>query len=172
MPEAVAVSVAKAVVAQIVAARSTLSKEFTLERSYADWEKPLDTMEDLALRESDKLRVDVVGHMTEQTAALSSRTSVQIITPIDIAVREKFGPDKQDDDTGRIELARVDELMLLTQELYLMFMPQRLTSFPGAVWDAANGGTKILAAPVKAHLRDLRQFTGLIRVVFRADVNV
>ena len=122
----------------------------------------------MALRDEDKLRVDVVGHMTEQTAELAARGGkVGLVNPVDIAVRKKFGPDKQCDDTGDVAIAAIDELILLVQQLYLMFMPIRLTDFPHSVWDGENGGTKILVAPDRRHLRDLRQFTGLIRVYFK-----
>lgn len=145
-----------------------LAQKFTLVRSYADWEFDAENQDDLALREEDKLRVDVVGHMTEQTAELAARGGkVSLVIPVDIAVRKRLGPDKQCEDTGEIAIGVVDELMLLVQQIYLMFMPIRLTDFPHSVWDGENGGTKILVAPDRRHLRDLRQFTGLIRVYFK-----
>ena len=119
----------------------------------------------------DVLRVDVVGHMTEQTVELGTRGGkAALVIPVDIAVRQRLGRDKQNDDTGLVELEPIDELMLLVQQLYLMFMPIRLTDFAYAVWDGENGGVKILTAPDRRHLRDLRQFTGLIRVYFKAYV--
>lgn len=170
MPEAAAVSVAKAVETQIRAAMEAdeLATRFTLVRSYADWEFDAKTQDDLTLREEEKLRVDVVGHMTEQTVELGTRGGkATIVIPVDIAVRQRLGRDKQDDDTGLVELDPIDELMLLVQQLYLMFMPIRLTNFAYAVWDGENGGVKILTAPDRRHLRDLRQFTGLIRIYFK-----
>jgi hypothetical protein len=162
---AVAVSVADAVVKQIESA--TLSQQVTPRRSYADWELDLSKSDLLEHREADKLHVDVVAQMTEQRVELAARGGrLKYIIPVDIGVRRKFGADKQNDDTGRIDIAEVDALMLLVQELYELFMPQRLTEFPFAVWDGENGGTRILAAPVRDHLRKMRQFTGLIRVVF------
>ncbi len=174
MPEAAAVSVAKAVESQIRSAMEAdeLAAQFTLVRSYADWEFDAKTQDDLALREEDKLRVDVVGHMTEQTVELAARGSkAALVIPVDIAVRRRLGRDKQNDDTGLLELEPIDELMLLVQQLYLMFMPTRPTDFPHSVWDGENGGVKILVAPDRRHLRDLRQFTGLIRVFFKVYVN-
>lgn len=170
MPEAAAVSVAKAVESQIRTAMEAegLVTQFTLVRSYADWEFDAKTQDDLALREEDKLRVDVVGHMTEQTIELAARGGkTALVIPVDIAVRKRLGPDKQDEDTGLPTIDPIDELMLLVQQLYLMFMPIRLTDFTYAVWDGENGGVKILVAPDRRHLRDLRQFTGLIRVFFK-----
>ncbi len=72
MTEAVAVTVAKAVATQIEAARdaNNLSKVFTIERSYADWDKDLTGSDSLELPDESKLRVDVVSHTTLQTAEL------------------------------------------------------------------------------------------------------
>lgn len=173
MPEAAAVSVAKAVESQIRTAMEAdeLATRFTLVRSYADWEFDAKTQDDLVLREEDKLRVDVVGHMTEQKVAMDARGGkVFLVIPVDVAVRKRLGRDKQDDDTGLVELEPIDELMLLVQQLYLMFMQTRLTDFAYAVWDGENGGVKILTAPDRRHLRDLRQFTGLLRIHFKVNL--
>lgn len=170
MADAVSVATAKAVVERIQAA--TLSQQFTLERSYAEWDLELTKLDLLELRESDKLRIDVVAHTTEQETALQTRGGVRYKIPVDIAIRKKFGPDKQNDDTGRIEVEEVDALILLLQEVHLLFVKQRLGDTNLSVWDGENGGTQILAAPIREHLRTLRQFTGLIRIVFRADVTL
>ena len=77
MPDAIAVEVAKAVTAQIAAA--TLSQKFTPERSYAEW--------DVELKDEDRLHVDVVAVTTEQTADLSSQSTVKYLVPVDIGVR-------------------------------------------------------------------------------------
>lgn len=160
MPEAVSVSVAKGVLAMLAAA--TLSKTISPERSYADWEMLLE------LAEEDGLRVDVVAVTTEQKTDLSSRGSSQFLIPIDIAVRRKFGVDRQDDDTGRIEIAEIDALCLLVQEIHELFTPLRLVDFTAGVWQE----NRILVCPIKEHLRLNRQFTGIVRVTFRVDKDV
>ena len=167
---AVCVEVADAVVAMIRNRQFNL--DFVLERSYAEWDLELKELDNLELQESDKLRVDVVAHTTDQEVNLQTRSKVGMIVPVDIAIRRKFGPDKQDPDTGRVLLAEVDALMEFTQKLYLMFMPTRLTSFPDATWDEENGGTTIEVAPMRQHLRELHQFTGIIRVVFKASLEI
>ncbi len=171
MSDAVAVSVAKTVTGMIAAASSagSLSQRFTPERSYADWDLQLELMDLLVLTGCDKLYVDVVTHTVQQSAKLSSRGTIQYVVPIDIAVRRKFGADKQNDDSGRIAIEEIDGLVLLVQELHLMFTKQRLAETNLAIWDAENGGTNILVNPDQKHLRENRQFTGLIRIFFRAD---
>lgn len=155
MSDAVAVAVAKAVTSQIDAA--TLSLAFTPERSYADWE--------LALEDADELHVDVVVVTTELATELSSRGRMKYTVPIDIGVRKRFVTAQQDDDTGRVELAEVDALMLLVEEIHELFASVSLTDYTEATWQE----TKTLVAPLNKHLRENRQFTGIVRVTFRVD---
>jgi len=170
-PEASAVTIAKGVEAMIRAAQFS-QRDFTLERSYADWDVDLKDLDGLVMQEAEKLRVDVVAHTLEQSAKLSSRSTMQFVVPVDIAVRKKFGPDKQDSETGRIRIEELDALMLFLQELHTVFAPVRLTDFKYAAWDEEAGGTKILAGPITGHLRESQQFTGLLRIYFRADLNI
>lgn len=152
---AVVVEVASAVKAMIATAQSTLSQtEFTLERSYADWE--------LELKNASELRVDVAAVINKQRVELGTRGSWDYVIPVDIAVRKRFKDSEWQDENGRAEVASVDALMLLTQNLFELFMPQRLTGFTDGVWES----TEILVAPVTEHLRKHKQFTSVVRVVF------
>ena len=168
MVDASTVAVAKAVEQRIRGELDSESfeHEFTLERGYAAWDLQLNQTDDLELHEVDKLRVDVVAHATQQTVDHSARSVVRRRLPIDIAVRRKFGSDGQDQDSGEIAIERIDELMLLVEQLEDLFIASRLEGFPAAVWDGEGGGTTIVAAPIREHLRGLRQFTAIIRVVF------
>lgn len=169
--DAVQVAVGKAVTNHLLAA--DLSQLATIERSYADWELKLETMDLLELQQDiDKLRIDVVVHTTLQELSMVSRGAVRYVVPVDIAVRRKFGADKADDATGRVRIEEVDKLVKLVQEINLLFSQQRLAEFQYAVWDGEKGGTSILACPQQSHLREKRQFTGLVRVFFRADVSL
>jgi hypothetical protein len=150
---AVVVEVAQAVQAMITAA--TLSQtEYTLERSYADWE--------LELKKATPLRVDLVTVINKQRIELDTRNSYSYTIPVDIAVRQRFTDDKWQDDNGRAVVSEVDALMLFTQEIYELFMPNRLTTYTDAVWNS----TEILVAPHTEHLRQNKQFTAVIRLVF------
>ncbi len=152
MADAIAVSVANAVVSYLAAAGTTTSID--PERSYADWE--------LALEDAETLHVDVALVTSELGIGLSARGMERFVVPVDVAIRKRFGTDKQDDDTGRIDLANIDELMLLTQEVFEAFLPHRLTTFTDAVWES----TKVLVAADRDMLRTARQFTSVIRVTF------
>jgi hypothetical protein len=156
MPDAISVAVAKEVTAMLAAA--DLSQDFEPERSYADWQ--------LELKSAGTLRVDVVAVTTKQEVELAARGGAKFYTiPVDIAVRQKFGQAAQDEDTGRIEIATVDELVYLVQEIHELFLPNRLENFQAGVWQE----TKLIANPLHHHLQKLRQFTGIVRVTFKAE---
>jgi len=157
MSNAVSVEVAQAVTDQLAAA--TLSQTINPERNDADWE--------LAMEEASDLHVDVVAVTTDQKIELSSRSTVCFTVPVDIAVRRRFGNDKQDA-KGRVNIAEVDALKLLVQEIFLLFIPQRLTEFPAGAWEE----TKISVCPLVKHLKDNKQFTGIVRVTFRVDQTI
>ena len=54
------------------------------------------------------------------------------------------------------------------QEIHEHFTLERMQSFDAASWS----GTKRLVAPHKPHLREFRQFTGIVRVTFIAHQKV
>ncbi len=163
MPESIAVSIAKAVTAQLAAA--SLSQTIHPERSYADWSQPLEREQ---VSDEERLYVDVVPQATGLQVGLQTRGSNEHRVAIDIAVRRRFGQDKQDRDTGRVVIDEVDALMLLVQEIHEQFMPERLTDFEDAAWDP-DQGTRILVAPLKRHLYEMKQFTGIVRLTFIAS---
>lgn len=158
MPDAVSVGVAKAVTAALAAA--TLSQEFTPERSYADW--------DLELSDSDCLHVDVATVINKQACFLLARGKKRFRIPVDIAVRKRFGTDKQDDDTGRVLVEQIDALCLLVEEIHSLFLKGDLNGFDSAQWEQ----TEIIASPATPLLAKLRQFVGIVRVTFLVDVAV
>lgn len=159
---AVAVSVAEAATAMI--ADATLSQTIEPVFSYADWE--------LALDKECGLLVDVIIATTEQKDELITRGKRKFVTPLTIAVRKKFGNESRNDDTGRIDTAAVNPLVLLVEEISGLFMPERLEDFSAGKWDQQAGGTKIIANPHWTHLFHNGQFTGLVKVYFSTIVAI
>lgn len=158
--DAVAVKVVKAVVSHIETAvlRDTLSQKFILERSYADWELPLEAI--------GALRVDVALVTTKQETELNARGGQLAYTvPVDLCVRVKLQSDAATVKSGRIAAAAVDPYMLLVEQLHELFTPERLSDYLDGIWQE----TKILAAPITKHLREMRQFTAILRITFRAE---
>ena len=148
---------------------ATLSQsEYTLERSYAEWDLELEGIDDSALPAADRLFIDVVTHTVSQTVALVARGVLSLLCPIDIAVRKKFSSDDVDPNTGRILTTSVDDLVFLTQELHVLLTKLRTADNFCGVWQT----TEILVNPNQDHLRTLRQFTSIIRLVFRADLDL
>src|SRR5690606_8200632 len=125
---AVFVEVTKAVCDEL--AEGSFSQAFVPERSYADWEKPLEDHE-LGV---NNLTVDVVGVMTNQAITEATRGSepkIKYGVSVDVAVRKRFGTDKQDEHTGRVLIAEVDALALLVQEIFEFFHLNRIAGSPG-----------------------------------------
>lgn len=162
MADAVATTVAKSVLADLEAA--SLSQTITPERSYADWEEPLET----AATEESRLLVDVVANTTDQTLVAATRGSepkIQYIVVVDVAVRCRFGQDKQNSETGRVKIEEVDSLVLLVQEIHELFHLKRTANADGIVW---HEPAKVLVNPDREHLRKMKQFTGIVRLSFEA----
>jgi len=155
------VSIADGVKAALVAGQIYFAPlEFTPARSYADWSHILD--EDM-----DTLQVDIVPW--SETVTLDSVGSVQYICEIDVLVRQRMGANNQKDSSGRIKVAEVDKLVLLVEQIAEFFMPcqpnqdgRRLTDITEAAWQDA----KIISPYVRRHLRENRQFTGWVRLVY------
>lgn len=151
--------------------KATLGVNPIIARSYAEWDLQLSNANDLELTDSSELHIDVVIHTTEQELEIVSRGKVQFGIPIDIAVRQKLSSTEQDASTGVLNKEEVDRLVKVTQDLSVMFAGQRLATFDCATWDAEKG-TKIVVCPMRQHLRELRQFTGIVRVHFLASLTI
>lgn len=129
------------------------STDFTPERSYAD--------EDMELTAAGELRVDVVI-VGEANIELHDRAHLGADFILDIGVRYKFGTDEQGAD-GRIANDAVAPYELLLQELLVFVAKKRLTD---AVWK----GSEVRTRRVNKHLREWKQFTGILRVTFRGTI--
>ena len=148
---AVLVDVATAITAELAAA--SLGQTFVPARSYADWDEQLE--------DAGTLHVDVVP-VNYDESALDSRESIGYVVSCDVGIRKRFGTDDQEVSTGRIELAEIDDLVLLVEAIHEFFIERRLAGYESAVWRE----TKIRSAYIRKHLREYRQFTGMIRVSY------
>lgn len=135
-------------------------RSFVPERSYADW--------DLALEDADKLHVDVVLVTTEiQTNPISRHANdvggdVEYIVPIDVGIRQRFGQSEEEPSSGRISVAEIDQLVLLETQIFEYLYQEELTTYTAASWE----DTRIVVACSREHLRQNRQFTGIIRTTY------
>jgi hypothetical protein len=132
----------------------TFSQTFEAERSYADWELPL---EDSAPQ--DRVLVDVTP-VPPLESELETRGSIAYRPAVDIIVRRRITP-SQRDANGKLLLAEIDALVLFVEELAEFFTTDQL-----ATSTARWAETEIRRAFVPTHLREKHQFTGIIRVTF------
>ena len=156
MADAVVVAVGKAVTAQLAAA--TLSQ--TIDPQYSDAQSAARRLEDDDLEQAGRLLVDVVPVQVRQKVELASRGTLQYTVPVHIAVRFKFGANKQDGDSGEIKQDEIDKLKLLVQDIFeLCSFRQRLT-----ISNRESGrALEILVCPLNRHLIQMRQLPGSSR---------
>lgn len=157
MPNAVAVDVAEAVRAMLAAAPS-LSQPIEPVRSDVDLTDELDDAD-------GSVKVDVVELMTGQAVELASRGELLYTVPVAVMIRKKFTQQHQDADTGEIDQAEKDALKLLTEEVFELLIPERLSGLD-APWDSVDA-TRIVFCPHQRHLKQWRQFTSLVRTTFK-----
>lgn len=152
MATAILVSTADAVLNSLADQR--FSQEFEPERSYADWELPLE--------DSDDLHVDIVP-VNSPDFELETRGSISYAPQVDIVVRKRLAQDQQEAD-GSFVLPEIDDLVYLVEEIAEYFVADRFSEIESIVWQR----TQILAAYKPSHLRQHRQFTGIVRLTFSA----
>lgn len=157
---AVLVSVADAIVSELLLITG-LVREIEPERSYADWDEKLEQL--------NELHVDVVPVPSTTETDLDGRGATRYQCDVDIGVRYRFDAEERNAD-GRISVEEIDELIELLQQFHDHFTNngegRRLTGFAGAVWQE----TKVRTWYVREHLRELAQYTGIIRVTYEALV--
>lgn len=153
---AVLVSIADAIKDEINS-MTGLIREVTAERSYADWDLPLDDF--------DQLQVDVVPVNTAETE-LDARGQTRYLCRTYIGVRYRFRPEDRVAASGRIDLEQIDELIELLEQFHDEFIKEgngrRLTSYTTAVWQE----TSIRTWYIREHLREHGQFTGIIETSY------
>lgn len=156
---AVLVDVAEAVKDEL-ASITGLVLAITPERSYADWDEKL---EDLST-----LRVDVVPVNVGETE-LEARGETRFLCHTDIGIRYRFAPEERDSN-GRVTVSEIDDLLLLLEQFHDHFVNngegRRLGTYLAAAWQETNVRTWY----VREHLRELGQYTGILRVSYEAVV--
>ncbi len=134
---------------------ASLSQSFRAERSYADW--------DMELEDIDTLRVDVVP-VAHEDSDLADRGHIAYECAIDVGIRKRFSQDDQAM-SGRVATDEVDALVLLVEDVVELFAGKVLTDFTSGIWHEAE----VRASFNRAHLRELRQFTGIVRLPFDVE---
>jgi hypothetical protein len=137
-----------------------------IERSFGDWDDEL---------KHPCTRIDVVPVAIESIELLS-RTTDKYVVRTDLAVRKKFDQQERNQD-GRLNMAVIDRLIFLLQQLHQRFRPNphstnldraagRLPTMQNAVWKQ----TDPLFHFQRERLRQGGMFFGVF--TFRHDVKV
>jgi len=137
------IDVADAVAAELNG--HSFSQEFTATRTYADWDEELT---------NSILRCDLVPVASMQTD-LETRGSVSYLCSVDIGLRKKLDAGSG----GHVTAATVDDLVRLVEEVHEWTIGRELDI---ATWDS----TVLVAAFVPEHLRQMNQFTGIVRITY------
>ena len=138
---------------------ASLSKSFTSRLVY-------DT--ELQLEDLDTLHVDLVA--AGLSVAPESRASLEYNALIDIAVRYRFGVLEHGTD-GSIDVEEIAPYLALLEEIgeYLADPDNRRPPFMA---DAAWIGNEIRSPWVPEHLRNNRQYTGIMRATYALEKDV
>ena len=123
----------------------------------------------LPLEDADTLHVDVVAAGLE--CVPDTRGSLQYDVAIDIAVRYRFGSSEQEAIDGSIAVDEIKPYVDLLHEIgELLADPDNriLTTKIDAVWT----GNEIRYPWVPDHLRQNRQYTGVLRATYVIDKDV
>lgn len=136
---AIAIQIADAVVAEING--HTFSQPFTAQRFY----RP-----EFDRKEMATLHVSVLP--SETTMASLGRNQVQQDYSVEIGVQKKA-----------VEIADLDALMTLVEEIGDFFKCRRLAQYPSAIWLRMDN------VPIYRpdHLETLKQFTSVLKITFR-----
>lgn len=152
------VEVAKAIALDIENHTFTLSPE--VHRRYMQ-EK------DLILEDSDDLRIDV--QVSDCVTNVITRGSTKYLCQTDIAVRKHFVTAEEVAATGEIDTDELDRLIFLVLEIHDFFARdsddgsgRRLATYNEAAFYSAE----FRPLYVPAHLRQHRQFTGIVTVEY------
>ncbi len=149
-PQAQLVRVAEAVAAELRAQTFTLNAK--VERKY---------ITDLELKDYGTLYVDVQAGDLESEAV--TRDEAEYDCEIGIAIRKRFDTEDEDAVTGEIDTKEIDRLVLLTEEIHAFFFQRVLAAYTDAAWV----GVAFRPVYSPTHLREWRQFTGIVVVSYR-----
>jgi hypothetical protein len=160
---AVLTLVADAVAELLTEASHEFGVEFVAQRGYPPKDEPLTAL--------NTLRVDVVPVNHDESTILDRSRATSYLCSVDIGIRKKFGRSERDSDTGQVEQAEMDRLVELVEQIHdHLTDPEGKRRLPRGVngLDATWENTRIRAAYMPRHYREWQQFTGLVRVSYRA----
>lgn len=149
---------ADAVVTAINAA--TLTVDVEAKRSYESYE--------LELKETGRVRVDVMPVPTEAKSAFETQDKLRYDLPVHVVIRRKLNSSEIDAKDPTVTRAAVDELVDLLFEIYEAIV-EALTEDDT---DPTMQAVELQALWVPDHLMQMHQYTGIIKLTFATRVAV
>jgi hypothetical protein len=102
---------------------------------------------------------------------VSSRATKKYFCSIDIAIRKKFDSGDCHSETGKVHRWAIEDLVKLLEDIdtYLSERAhQSLANYTSAAWSESG----IVWPWYPEHLTDLRQYTGVLRVIYAVTINL
>lgn len=165
MTQAIPVRVAVSIAEELLSHTFNLGPD-VIERGYVQDHDLI-----LAKAQADELRIDVQVGDCETTPI--SRETTKYVCRTDVLVRKHFIQAESDEDTGRIDTTEIDRIIRLVEEIHDYFARnsdthsgRRLTTYE----DAAFNMVEYRPLYFPEHLRENRQFTGIVAVTYQVIV--
>ena len=159
----VLVQTADAVVAVLNDSAHGFTQPFTAERSYAEWDLPLDDSV-----EPGRLYCDVVPRQG-MTCEPESRGYLRYRPSVAIVFRKKFKLEDARTDNGRLILSAVDELIALLEQVNEVLAGELLADFTVAGETAHWDQSETEQIYMQEHIRKHNQFTGVLIVPYTSS---
>ena len=134
--------------------------DFTARLSFASVDD-----EELTDADDEAVQVDVIVPEEFDDVTLDTKATVVRQATFDVVIRRKFRTQDNDAATGQVDLEQVKELIELGEQLILAATFARMSGATNAAWIAADHN------PIyrRDHLRQLRQFTGVVAITFEIE---
>ncbi len=121
--------------------------------------------EELTDADDEAVQIDVIVPEEFDDVAIDTKATVVRQATFDVVIRRKFRTQDNDAATGEIDLDQVKELIELGEQLSLAATFERMSDAANAAWINSDHN------PIyrRDHLRQLRQFTGVVAITFEIE---
>ncbi len=121
--------------------------------------------EELTDADDEAVQIDVIVPEEFDDVAIDTKATVVRQATFDVVTRRKFRTQDNDAATGKIDLDQVKELIELGEHLSLAATFERMSDAANAAWINSDHN------PIyrRDHLRQLRQFTGVVAITFEIE---
>ena len=121
--------------------------------------------EELSGGDEEAIQIDVIVPEEFDDVSLDTRGTIKRVATFDIVIRRKFRQQDNDAASGAIDPDQIKELIELGEKLSKAATFARMTDAADAAWTDSDHN------PIyrRDHLRQLRQFTGVVAITFEIE---